>query len=113
MEAAPDTPAELGASTDDDPHAPKLSPDDPRLKVTRPASRTLKLKPVIGAIAALLLLGGYTVLASVRKSDSGRDISREPPKVTERPSSLPAIIQEAPSTPEPPPPVPQLPPAAP
>jgi type IV secretory pathway VirB10-like protein len=113
MEAATATTPEVGVSTEDDPHASKLSPDDPRLKVARPSSRTLRMKPVLGAIAALLVVGGYTVLASVRKGDAGREIDREPPKLTERPSSLPAIIQEAPSTPEPPPPAPQLPLAVP
>jgi type IV secretion system protein VirB10 len=44
----------------DDPHAPKLAPDDPRLRLRRPASRTLRTGPLVVLAAGLL---GATVLA--------------------------------------------------
>jgi type IV secretory pathway VirB10-like protein len=38
-----------------DPHAPKLSPDDPRLRLRRPAARTLRTGPLV--VLATCLLG--------------------------------------------------------
>jgi hypothetical protein len=114
MVAATDTSTDalgnVDGNVDDDPHAPKVAADDPRLRVVRPQSRVLKMKPVIGAIAAILAVGAYTVLASVRRNDEPHEVSREPAKVPDRPPAVPAFIQEAPSTPAPPP-APPFPPA--
>jgi type IV secretion system protein VirB10 len=52
MTAAPSEFAEVGAS--DDVHAPKLSPDDPRLRLRRPAARTLRTAPLVVLMACLL-----------------------------------------------------------
>lgn len=105
MESATDTTA--ADSVDDDPHAPKLAADDPSLRVSRPKSRVLKMGPVIGTVAALLGLGGYIVLVSVRERGDAAAVTREPPKVPDRPPALPAFIAQAPSTPDPPPPPPE------
>jgi type IV secretion system protein TrbI len=105
MVAATDTNTE-GPIDHDDPHASKVAADDPRLQVGRPKSRVLKMGPVIGAVAGILSLGAYTVLASVRKSDAGSTVTREAPKVPDRLPALPAFIAAAPSTPDPPPPPP-------
>jgi type IV secretory pathway VirB10-like protein len=43
-----------------DPHAPKLSPDDPRLRLGRPRARTLRAGPIAALLASL---GGAGVLA--------------------------------------------------
>jgi type IV secretion system protein VirB10 len=37
-----------------DPHEAKLSPDDPRLRLRRPASRTLRSGPIVALVVALL-----------------------------------------------------------
>jgi len=94
-----DTNSEPSSSDEQDPHAPKMAADDPRLRVHRPRSRVLKMGPVIGAIAAILALGGYAVLASVRKHDDAR-VTREPTKAPVTLPAVPAFIQDAPSTPE-------------
>ena len=113
MVAATDTSEETPSPSEEDPHAPKMAADDPRLRVQRPPSRVLKMGPVFGAIAAILGLGGYAVLASVRKSDEAR-VTREPTKAPVTLPAVPAFIQKAPATPEvPPPPDRALPPAAP
>jgi type IV secretory pathway VirB10-like protein len=97
---SPETPHDGG---DDDPHASKMEADDPRLKVHRPKSRVLRMGPVVGAIAAILGIGGYVVLASVRSRTASHEVTREPTKVPDHPPAVPAFIQEAPSTPSPPP----------
>lgn len=86
--------------TDDDPHAPKISADDPRLKVSRPTSRVLKMKPVVACIGGILCIGGYVVLASVRTRDASVSVEPEPTKVTV--TAPPAFIQKAPANPAPP-----------
>ena len=53
--AAPElSPASGGPLPAVDPHAPKLSPDDPRLRVARPAARTLRAGPLVAVAAGLL-----------------------------------------------------------
>jgi type IV secretion system protein VirB10 len=44
-----------------DPHAPKLSPDDPRLRLRRPAARTLRTGPLV--LLCVVLLGA--IMAAV------------------------------------------------
>jgi type IV secretory pathway VirB10-like protein len=101
------------ASGEEDPHASKLAPDDPRLKVHRPRSRVLRMGPVLGAIAVIFGLGGYAVLASVHERDDGR-VTREPTKAPVTSPAVPAMIVQAPSTPDVlPPPVHDLPLVAP
>jgi type IV secretory pathway VirB10-like protein len=113
MAAATDTNTDTPSGGEEDPHSPKMAADDPRLRVHRPPSRVLKMGPVFGAIAAIFALGGYAVLASVRKSDDAR-VTREPTKAPVTLPAVPALIQEAPSTPEVlPPPAQDLPAAAP
>ncbi len=82
---------------EDDPHASKISPDDPRLRIERPRSRMLKTKPIVASIVLLLAAGGYAVASSAKKTDS-RKIIPEPAAVPERPI-VPAFLQEAPETP--------------
>jgi type IV secretion system protein TrbI len=113
MTEVTDPNVDMPFAVDDDPHASKIAADDPRLSVQRPKSRVLKLKVVGAAIAGIVGLGAYAVLASVGKGDKAADVSREPAKVPDRLPAVPALIQEAPSTPEAPPPGPQLPPAMP
>lgn len=95
-----DATTHAASDQDDDPHAPKVAPDDPRLNLPRPRSRVLKMKPVIGVIAAILGLGTCTVLASVKGNSERVAVTREPPKVPDTPP-VPAFIQKAPATPEP------------
>jgi type IV secretion system protein VirB10 len=53
------TPAAAGANAD--PHAPKLAPDDPRLRLGRPrGARTLRAAPIVVILA---VLGGAVMLA--------------------------------------------------
>lgn len=84
---------------DDDPHASKISPDDPRLRIARPPSRVLKMKPIIAVAAALVGVGAFTILSSARRSDQRVAVAREPGKVSDRPPGVPAFLQEVPSSP--------------
>jgi type IV secretion system protein VirB10 len=107
-----DPSTDMSSAVDYDPHASKVSADDPRLSVRRPKSRVLKMKPVLASIAAILILGGYTVLASMDDRDKNVAVDREPSKVPDHLPAVPAFIQQAPSTPDPPPPATPLPSAA-
>jgi type IV secretion system protein TrbI len=98
---------------DDVLHPPKVPADDPRLTVSRPESRALRLGRVFAAVAALLIIGGAVVLASIRKTDDAA-VNREPPKASPHAPAVPTFIQDAPATPAPPPaPLPVAPPPLP
>lgn len=90
-----------GPAIDDDPHASKISPDDPRLSIQRPRSRVLKMKPIIGCVALLGGIATYTVVNKLNKPDKKMSVSQEPVKVPDRPPTVPPFIQQAPDTPEP------------
>jgi type IV secretion system protein TrbI len=52
-----DPSATTGASLDTDLHRTKIPPDDPRLQIDRPRSRTLRRGPVMVAVLALVAVG--------------------------------------------------------
>ena len=60
--------AESGAPVD--PHAPKLSPDDPRLRLARPGARTLRAAPIAVLMACVL---GAVLLAVALSFRAPRD----------------------------------------
>lgn len=84
---------------DDDPHASKISPDDPRLRVERPRSRVLRTKPLIGLVMLLAAGGVLAVFTGLRKTDKKLAVSEEPP--TAKPPAVPAFLDELPDAPEP------------
>ncbi len=93
MTTAPSEPAAAG-ETSLDPHAPKLSPDDPRLSLGRPRARTLRAGPIAALLASL---GGAGVLAltlafqpSHPKAQGGAEPSAGPP-----PPVVPDAIRNA------------------
>lgn len=88
---------------EEDPHASKISPDDPRLSIPRPRSRVLKMTPIIAAAAVLIGLGAFTILSSMRKPDKRVAVTQEAAKVPERPPGVPAFLQQVPDSPVPPP----------
>ena len=92
-------PAPTGATQATDLHKSKISPDDPRLRIERPRSRTLRRGPalavmfaVIGvaAVALVVALGGASNDQGGKKENSQRDVS------TTNPVTLPDVIKEAP-----------------
>ncbi len=94
------TPERTGATKGTDLHASKISPDDPRLHIDRPRSRTLRRGPVlvailsVGAVVAIALVvalaGPSNDQAASKKDQSDQDIS------TSNSVSLPDVIKEAP-----------------
>jgi type IV secretion system protein VirB10 len=73
--------AEGGASVD--PHAPKLSPDDPRLRLARPGARTLRTAPIVVLMAcvlsAVLLAVALSMRAPRERTQAGAEPSAAPP----------------------------------
>jgi type IV secretion system protein VirB10 len=78
----------------DDPHAPKLAPDDPRLRLRRPASRTLRTGPLVLLAAGLL---GATVFAVASAfQPSTKTLTAHPdPSGTPAPPVVPDTIRNA------------------
>ncbi|MGH7439843.1 MAG: TrbI/VirB10 family protein, partial [Polyangiaceae bacterium] len=89
--AAPEIPPTEAAL---DPHAPKLSPDDPRLSVGRPRGRTLRAGPIAAVLASLLGAGVLAITLAFHpphaKTQAGADPSAAPP-----PPTVPDTIKNA------------------
>lgn len=83
----------------DDPHASKIAPDDPRLRIERPRSRALRMKPIVGLVTLLVAGGALAVVTGLRKDDKKVRATEEPPP-SARPS-VPAFLEEMPDAPEP------------
>ncbi len=77
-----------------DPHAPKLSPDDPRLSVGRPRGRTLRAGP-IGAILASLLGGGVLAITLAFHPPRGPTQASAEPSAAPSPPVVPDTIKNA------------------
>lgn len=88
----------------EDPHASKIAPDDPRLRIERPRSRVLRMKPIVGLITLLVAGGALAVVTGLRKDDKKVRATEEPPPPA-RPS-VPAFLEEMPDAPEPSAPLP-------
>jgi type IV secretory pathway VirB10-like protein len=77
-----------------DPHAPKLSPDDPRLRLARPQARTLRSGPiavlVAGLLGAVMLAVALAFQAPSRKVQSAAEPSAAP-----APPAVPDTIRNA------------------
>jgi type IV secretion system protein VirB10 len=94
-------PEPTGATQGTDLHKSKISPDDPRLRIDRPRSRTLRRGPVLaatlaigglGALGLVVALAGPTSDPSPSKKDQlDVDVS------TSNPVPLPDVIKEAPA----------------
>jgi type IV secretion system protein VirB10 len=67
-----DAPAEL------DPHAPKLSPDDPRLHLARPRARTLRTGPIAVLIVCLAVAAMLAVALAFQPTPSKSKAAAEP-----------------------------------
>ena len=77
-----------------DPHAPKMSPDDPRLRLERPASRTLRAAPIVALTGAL---GGAVALAVglALQAPPKASAVRPDPSGTPAPPVVPDAIRNA------------------
>ena len=77
-----------------DPHAPKLSPDDPRLSLGRPRARTLRAGPIAALLASLLGAGVLAITLAFHppqnKTQAGAEPSAGPP-----PPVVPDTIKNA------------------
>jgi type IV secretion system protein TrbI len=89
--AAPET---LTSESALDPHAPKLSPDDPRLSVGRPRGRTLRAGPIAALLASLLGAGVLAITLAFHpprgQTQAGAEPSAAPP-----PPAIPDTIKNA------------------
>jgi type IV secretory pathway VirB10-like protein len=93
----------IGARTDarepTDVHRTKIPSDDPRLRVERPRSRTLRKGPAIAALAVVIGLGSIA-LAVAFSSSSGSGDPRSQSQATEVNTSsvtLPDVIKDPPA----------------
>jgi type IV secretory pathway VirB10-like protein len=77
-----------------DPHAPKLSPDDPRLSLGRPRARTLRAGPIAALLASLLGAGVLAITLAFHppqnRTQAGAEPSAGPP-----PPAIPDAIKHA------------------
>jgi len=94
-------PERTWATQGTDLHASKISPDDPRLHIDRPRSRTLRRGPVM---IAILAVGGTVAVALVvalagpsNDPTASKQNQPEPEVSTNNPVSLPDVIKEAPA----------------
>jgi type IV secretion system protein VirB10 len=92
MTTAPSQVAPTDAALD--PHAPKLSPDDPRLSVGRPRGRTLRAGP-ISAILASLLGGGVLAVTLAFHPPRGQTQANADPSAAPPPPVVPDTIKNA------------------
>jgi type IV secretion system protein VirB10 len=94
-------PERTGATQGTDLHKSKISPDDPRLHIDRPRSRTLRRGPAlvailaVGVVIAIALVVG---LSGPSSDQSGKKEQREPDVSTLAPGPLPDVIKDAPVT---------------
>ena len=94
-------PERTGATVGTDLHASKIPPDDPRLHIDRPRSRTLRRGPVL---VAILCVGGLVAVALVAalagpSSDQTTAAKKDPPDPetsTNNPPPLPDVIKDPP-----------------
>lgn len=97
VDAPPDA---TGATQGTDLHGSKISPDDPRLQIERPRSRTLRRGPVL--VAALSIAGVVAVALFVALAGPSADAPSakkdDAPSEAPTPSTvpLPDVIKEAP-----------------
>ncbi len=79
-----------------DPHAPKLSPADPRLRVARPVARTLRAGPLVAA-AAGLLCAVMIAIALAMQPPRAASTDHPEPSAAPPPPVVPESIRSAPA----------------
>jgi type IV secretion system protein TrbI len=90
-----------GATQETDLHQSKISPDDPRLHLDRPRSRTLRRGPVLAAIlavGAIIAVALAVGLSGPSDDQSGKKEQREPDVSALAPGPLPDVVKDAPVT---------------
>jgi type IV secretory pathway VirB10-like protein len=83
-----------------DPHAPKLSPDDPRLRIGRPAARTLRTGPLVAVAAGLMCAMMFAVTFALQ-TPRATSKDRPDPSAAPPPPVVPEAIRNAPAAPRP------------
>ncbi|SPD72436.1 Conjugation TrbI family protein [uncultured Desulfobacterium sp.] len=80
----------------EDPHESKIDPDDPRLRLPKPRSRSLKKRPIIiiSAVVSLLVMFGFTIALLSGGLKLGEKEKKDEPLVQN--PSIPDIIKNAP-----------------
>jgi len=87
-------PAQEAAQADLDLHAPKLSPDDPRLRLARPGARTLRTGP----IAVLMVCLSAAVMLAVAlafQTPQNKSKTATEPSAAPAPPTIPDTIRNA------------------
>jgi type IV secretory pathway VirB10-like protein len=96
-------PTDLASRTDvrepTDVHRTKIRPDDPRLRIERPRSRTLRKGPALIALGAIVGLGTIALAAAFSSSGGVADPkpSGEVPEVNALVVPLPSVIKDPPA----------------
>lgn len=81
-----------------DPHDSKIDKDDPRLRLDRPAGKTLKKGPIIGIGAAIVAIILFSLLFSLQRKGPVFKES-EPDVVITEEYQVPSVIKNAPDMP--------------
>ncbi len=79
----------------EDPHASKISPDDPRLRLASPKSRSLKKGPVIAIGSALLTLLLVALTLAIWPQEKSMRVKKEEVALNQ-PFTIPESIKRAP-----------------
>ena len=96
-------PTDLGARTNvrepTDVHRTKIHPDDPRLRIERPRSRTLRKGPALIALGAVAALGTIALAVAFGSSGSAPDPkpSGQTPEVNAVVVPIPDVIKDPPA----------------
>lgn len=84
-------------------HRTKVPADDPRLKLERPKSRTLRRGPALAAAALLATVFAIALVIAIAPSTPAADDSKKAPEVsTNNPVPLPDMLRDPPDVDSPP-----------
>jgi type IV secretory pathway VirB10-like protein len=78
-----------------DPHAPKLSPDDPRLRLTRRQARTLRSGPIVLLVGCLLGAVVLAVALAFQSPSRKAEGAAAEPSAAPPPPAVPDILRRA------------------
>jgi type IV secretion system protein VirB10 len=98
-------PERTAATQGTDLHASKIAPDDPRLHIDRPRSRTLRRGPVVIAIVSVAGIVAVALVAALAGPSNDPVSKKDQPEQeisTANPVPLPDVIKDAPAVGDPP-----------
>jgi type IV secretion system protein VirB10 len=95
------TAVRTSATLGTDVHKSKISPDDPRLRIERPRSRTLRRGPALIAVASVGLVVAIALVVALagpsEETGAARNARPESPPQTANAVELPDVLKESPT----------------